>query len=99
METLEKVKKAQKIDLISGCYTASEASHIINAVLNVKINFHKLHRLSIKEGNEADACEFDSGRIEELINEQDIAKQFFSQARLEGKKLKMKSIIHIEIEN
>lgn len=99
METLEVTKKTQKIDLINGCYSASEASHIINSVLKVKINFHKLHRLSIREGNENDKCELDNGRINELINEQEIAKQFFSQARLEGKKLKMTGTIHIEIED
>ena len=99
METLEAIKKTQKIDLINGCYTASEASHIISSVLNVKINFHKLHRLSITEGNEEDKCERDNGRIQELMNEQEIAKTFFSQARLEGKKLKMTSTIHIEIED
>ena len=33
------------------------------------------------------------------MNEQQIAKEFFSQARLEGKKLKMRSIIQIEIED
>lgn len=98
METIEIAKQTQTIDLINGSYTASEASHIINAVLNVKINFHKLHRLSITEGNEEDKCERDSGRIHELMNEQDIAKQFFSEARLNGKKLKMTSKILIEIE-
>jgi len=99
METLKAIKKVQKIDLINGCFTASEANHIINSVLNVKINFHKIQRLSIREGNDEDKCEFDSGRIEELINEQRISKEFFSQARLEGKKLKMTSTIHVEIED
>lgn len=99
MEILEAIKKQQKINLIDGRYTASEASHIINSVLNVKINFHKLQRLSITEGNENDKCETDNGRISELMNEQAIAKEFFSQARLNGKKLKMSSTIHIEIED
>ena len=98
METLEQPKKAQKINLIDGIFTASEASDIINSVLKVKINFHKLHRLSITEGNEKDECAYDSSRITELMNEQIIAKEFFSQARLEGKKLKMSGIIQIEIE-
>ncbi|WP_040247599.1 hypothetical protein [Psychroserpens mesophilus] len=99
METLEAIKKQQKINLIDGCYNASEASQIINAVLNVKINFHKLQRLSITEGNHKDKCEIDNGRINELMNEQVLAKEFFSQARLEGKKLKMRSTIYIEIED
>lgn len=99
METLVQKTTTQKINLIDGVFTASEASDIINSVLNVKINFHKLNRLSITEGNDKDECTFDSGRITELINEQQIAKDFFSKARLNGKKLKMRSIIQIEIED
>ena len=99
METLEQTKTTQKINLIDGVFTASEASDIINSVLNVKINFHKIHRLSITEGVEKDECIFDSGRIAELTNEQQIAKDFFAQVRLEGKKLKMRSVIQIELED
>ena len=99
METLEQPKTTQKINLIDGIFTASEALDIINSVLKVKINFHKLHRLSIIEGNDKEECTFDNGRIAELIYEQQIAKQFFSQARLNGKRLKMRSVIQIEIED
>jgi len=99
METLEQTKTTQKIDLIDGVFTASEASGIINSVLKVKINFHKLSRLSITEGNHKDECAYDNGRISELMNEQQVAKEFFSQARLNGKKLKIRSVIQIEIED
>jgi len=103
MEVMEiaatEVKTDQKINLIDGHFTASEAADIIDAVLNVKINFHKLHRLSITEGDASDDCEYDSGRIDELLREKVIAKEFFTQARLDGKKLKMSSIINISIED
>ncbi|MCF7567400.1 hypothetical protein L3X37_03340 [Sabulilitoribacter arenilitoris] len=99
METLVKPKTTQKIDLINGVFTASEASDIINSVLKVKINFHKISRLSITEGNDKEECIYDNKRINELINEQHIAKEFFSQARLNGKKLKMRSVIQIEMED
>ncbi len=92
------MKTSQKINLIDGDFTASEAADIINDVLKVKINFHKIQRLSITEGNSKNKCEFDSARINELLNEQEIAKQFFSQARMQVKKLKMTSTIHITIE-
>lgn len=98
MEMLEQKRTTQKINLIDGIFKTSEASAIINSVLNVKINFHKLNRISITEGNHNDECIHDSGRIAELLNEQQIAKDFFSQAKLQGKKLKMRSVIHIEIE-
>lgn len=93
------LKKTQKINLIEGDFTASEAADIINDVLKVKINFHKIQRLSITEGNNENKCEFDSERIEELLNEQRIAKEFFSQARIQGKKLNMTSTINITIED
>jgi uncharacterized protein with FMN-binding domain len=99
METLVQTKTTQKINLIDGIFTASEASDIINSVLKVKINFHKLNRLSITEGNNKEECAFDNGKIDELLNEQQIAKEFFSKARLNGKKLKMRSTIQIEIED
>lgn len=99
MEILDSKKTAQKINLIDGIFTTSEAAHIINEVLDVKINFHKLQRLTRTEGNQNDACKYDSGRIDELMAEQIIAKNFFSQARLEGKKLKMKSVIQITLED
>lgn len=99
MEILEETRTTQKINLIDGIFKTSEASEIINSVLNVKINFHKLRRLSINEGDHNDECKFDSGRITELLNEQQIAKYFFSQAKLKGKKLQIRSVIHIEIED
>jgi len=99
MEILNSKKTAQKINLIDGTFTTSEAAHVINQVLDVKINFHKLQRLTRTEGNQEDACTYDNGRINELMAEQIIAKNFFSQARLEGKKLKMKSTIEITLED
>lgn len=98
-DILEQTKTTQKINFIEGIFTASEASDIINSVLKVKINFHKLSRVSINEGNHKDECKFDSERIAELLNEQQISKEFFTQARLDGKKLKMRSVIQIEIED
>ncbi len=93
------LKTQQKINLIEGKFTSIEAADIINEVLEVKINFHKIQRLSLTEGDTSNKCEFDSSRIEELMKEQIIAKAFFSQAKLQGKKLKMTSTIHIEMED
>ncbi len=92
-------KTEQKINLIDGSFTPSEAADIINDVLLVKINFHKLQRLSITEGNLNDTCEYDSSRIDELLAEQQIAKDFFKNIRLQGKKLKINSTINITVED
>ncbi len=92
-------KLEQKIKLIDGCFTSSEATDIINNILDVKINFHKIQRLSRTEGNINDACEFDNGRIVELIDSKHDAKSFLTNARLQGKKLKIESIVTIKVEN
>ena len=92
-------KTEQKINLIDGSFTPSEAADIINDVLLVKINFHKLQRLSITEGNLNDTGEYDSSRIDELLAEQQIAKDFFKNIRLQGKKLKINSTINITVED
>lgn len=89
----------QKINLIDGAFTPSEAADILLKVLDVKINFHKLQRLSRTEGNANDECEFDNERLNELIKEKAIAEEFFTHTRTNGKKLRMKSIVSIEIED
>ncbi len=99
METLKisnKIVTEQRINLIDGCFTTTEACDIINSVLNIKINFHKLHRLSITEGNADDLCEYDNNRINELLTQQETVKDFFKN--IKGKKLKINSIIDIAIE-
>ena len=65
----------------------------------MKINFHKLQRLSITEGNANDSCEFDSGRIVELIDSKEDVKSFLNNVRLKGKKLKIESTISITVED
>lgn len=102
METLSITTKEtitdQEIKLIDGCFTPSEAADIMNSVLDVKINFHKLQRLSRTEGNVNDTCEYDNNRIVELIDAKHDAKAYFKDARLKGKKLKIESIITIRVE-
>ena len=54
METKEKVsikQDRQQIQLVKGAFSASEASDIICALLDEKINFHKLQRLKLWEGS------------------------------------------------
>jgi hypothetical protein len=87
----------QKINLIDGVFTATEAGDILHAMLDKKINFHKLQRLSRTEGNIDDACEYDSERIIELLDEKGKLKSFLSDLRAEGGKLEIKSTVEIRI--
>ncbi len=95
---LEVVKKTkQNIRLVDGEFTASEASFIVQALLDEKINFHKLQRLSMLEGDCNTNTNYDNGRIQELENEKVTAKEFFSQIRQQGLKLKINGNLKITV--
>ena len=68
--------KKQTVKLIDGCFTKKEALSILNSVLDVKINFHKVQRLSKTEGNINDACVYDNSRIIELLADKKLSKEF-----------------------
>ncbi|SHG51296.1 hypothetical protein [Flagellimonas flava] len=97
METL--VKTDQKIQLVDGTFTASEALDVITALLNEKINFHKLQRLSWCEGNRDANTKYPDGRIHELETEKLIAKNFINSVRSEGKRLRIDGILNITLED
>jgi hypothetical protein len=93
----ERLKKQLK--LIEGKFSKREALNIINNVVDVKINFHKLQRLSRTESNIKDACTFDTSRITELINDKANMKAFLTSLEANGCNIKISSTIHISVEN
>ena len=98
METqeLEKVEIInQKIQLVKGEFTASEASDIINALIDEKINFHKLQRLQIWEGNHICKTDHLNDRITELQKEKETMRNFISKVRAQGSMLKINGILEI----
>ena len=100
METKELIrngKTTQKVQLIKGSFTASEASDIITALIDEKINFHKIQRLQAWEGNHKDSTPELNSRIEELKVEKQIAKDFISGVRSTGKLLKIEGTIEISV--
>ncbi|TNJ44675.1 hypothetical protein KFZ70_01455 [Tamlana fucoidanivorans] len=100
--SLKSKSKTQKtlqhsVKLIDGCFTNAEARDILSEILDVKINFHKLQRLSKTEGNINDACEFDNSRIIELIDSKQDTKTFLSDPKWNGKTLKIESTVTITV--
>jgi|TARA_B110000238_G_scaffold163717_1_gene178385 hypothetical protein len=89
----------QQLKLIEGKFSKREALNIINNVVDVKINFHKLQRLSRTEGNIKDECTFDTSRIIELINDKAHMKAFLTSLEANGRNIKISSTIHISVEN
>ncbi|QLG45656.1 hypothetical protein [Costertonia aggregata] len=96
METVAKTK--QKIQLVDGVFSPSEASDVILSLINEKINFHKLQRLSWCEGSATADTKYPDDRIKELEKEKEIVKEFISAVRHEGKKLKIDGILNITLE-
>ena len=87
------------LKLIDGTFNKREALNIINNVVDVKVNFHKVHRLSIQEGNENDECKFDNGRIQELMADKKDVKAFLRALESKGQNNKISSTITIELED
>lgn len=91
------VRTKQKIQLVDGIFTVSEASDVVLSLLNEKINFHKLQRLSLCEGSQTANTKYPDERITELEHEKSVAKDFFAQARSKGNTIKIDGILNITI--
>ena len=89
----------QKVQLVEGNFSPSEASDIISSLIDVKVNFHKLQRLSWREGNENCNTRYPDGRIAELENERKVAKEFLQSARSERCSVKITGTLEISFED
>ena len=88
----------QKVQLVEGRFTPSEAADVISALISEKINFHKLQRLSILEGDETTNCAQTNSRIKELEDERMIAREFIKIAKMEGYNLKINGTLEISFD-
>ncbi|MDP5157791.1 MAG: hypothetical protein NWQ07_04345 [Flaviramulus sp.] len=87
----------QKIQLVKGEFTPSEASHVIMALIDEKINFHKIQRLQQWEGNhKCNSDELDN-RISQLEKEKQIAKEFINNSRKLNSNLKINGVLEITL--
>lgn len=94
---LQPKEALQSIKLIEGTFTPSEANDILTSIVDKKINFHKIQRLKIFEGNHNDPCVHDSDRLNELIASKERLVEIVREVKSQGRKLKIHSNIHIEI--
>lgn len=95
----EVTKDKHQINLIEGCFTASEAQDILTPMIAKKINFHQIKRMSLFEKDHSDSCASDRDRIVELEAAKIKAEDIFLQAKIEGKKVRMESVIQITLED
>ncbi|PIB28278.1 hypothetical protein [Maribacter sp. 4G9] len=99
METKElpKVKKQLKtIQLVDGTFTPSEASDVITALIDEKINFHKIQRLQVWEGNHKCNTHGLDDRIQQLIKEKQLAKEIINEARAKGTNISINGTLSLK---
>ena len=96
--TTSSKKDTQTLNLIDGTFTKREALNIINSVVDVKINFHKIQRLCKTEGNENDECVYDNTRIQELMADKKATKAFLRALESKGQNIRISSTVTISLE-
>lgn len=95
---LEMTKVANhSVQLVKGEFTSLEALDIVIALIDEKINFHKLQRLQIWEGNHVCKTDYLNDRIVELEQEKQAIKDFISKTRIKGAKLKIKGTLELKV--
>lgn len=85
--------QVQKIQLVQGDFTPSDASHVIMSLLDEKINFHKIQRLQVLSGDQKCVTGDLDDRITELEKEKEIARAFISEKRKLGQRLQIDGIL------
>lgn len=93
----ETKKVTQKVQLVKGEFTPSEASHIIMNLIDEKINFHKIQRLQIWESNHNCKTDQIDSRIAELEQEKEIARDYINKSRGTGQNLNINGTLEISI--
>lgn len=102
MQTQEVVKtetQKESIQLVKGLFSPEEASNVVITLIDQKINFHKIQRMQLWEGNHK--CDTDqiNKRIKELEAEKVVAKQFIAQNGEQGTRLSINAILNISVED
>ncbi|NDV42050.1 hypothetical protein [Flagellimonas sediminis] len=87
------------IRLVKGSFTASEATDVIFSLIEEKINFHKLQRLTQWEGNHSSESPQLNQRIDELEQEKETARRIVELARSKGKNVRINGILEMQLED
>jgi hypothetical protein len=85
-----------RIKLIDGVFDPTDANEIVSDVITKKINFHTLKSMGSDE-KYGYPDKVSIHRISELKEDMTRMKDFISQAKLEGKQLKINATINFTI--
>ncbi|NJB36190.1 MULTISPECIES: hypothetical protein [Flavobacteriaceae] len=93
------VQTKTEIQLVDGTFTVSEATDLLVALLEEKINFHKLHRLSLGERYPDSDTDYDDNRIHQLMQERTRVKKLYQEIDNPSAKIKIEGILNISLED
>lgn len=96
-EVRKSEEEITQIQLTKGEFSPTDASQIILNLLNEKINFHRIQRHQIWEGDHQCNTKIIDQRIEELENEITKAKALILKAKEQGLKLKIDGSLKITL--
>lgn len=100
MKTLQHaatLSQSQKIQIVKGEFTPTQALDIVLSLLSQKINHHRLQEIQLWENDHEFNLAPIKSRILELEKEKEIAEQFISQVKLNNKKLEIDGILNLKI--
>ncbi|WP_010521511.1 hypothetical protein [Aquimarina agarivorans] len=61
----------ESVKLVDGTFTSAQANDVVRDLIDTKINFHKLSRLSLTEGDHNHKAHYDNNRLDELLEEKE----------------------------
>ena len=85
----------QKVHLVDGMFTPSEALDVIQSLIDQKINFHKLQRLSWREGQDDCNTDYPDGRISELLAEKKKIREHINRVRSSGNLIRINGVLDL----
>lgn len=100
METkqLENPKEInQKVQLVKGIFSPSDASYILINLIDQKINFHKIQRLQKWEGNHHASTNDLDNRITQLEKEKEKVRAFIANSRKQGSNLNINGVLELSL--
>ena len=87
----------QKLQLIDGVFSPSEASSMVKSLIKEQVNHHKLKQLSRWEADHSSDLNFEEHQVKVLLQENEHFRALCETARLEGKHLQVSGAINVEL--
>jgi hypothetical protein len=97
MTSKDTVKSTQKVQLVKGEFSPAQASKVLYALIDQKINFHKIESHQQWEKDHHTDINPLKERIAELEKEKRKVTEFISNLQADGRMLQINGVIEISL--